>query len=167
MQVAKPGNSCLFLPPIRCIMPNLNTKVSVSAIAFIDSKVEDYQSLIAGVKPGTEVVILDANRDAIEQITEILGDRKNIDSIHIISHGAPGSLQLGKTRFGFKSPSHSESRLKPTGNNSFIQSSLDDLCYETGVSTPGGTGEQATRPFSRTCENRPQIHRSRTISARC
>ncbi|MEK0183471.1 DUF4347 domain-containing protein [Microcoleus anatoxicus] len=192
-------------------MPNLNTKVSVSAIAFIDSKVEDYQSLIAGVKPGTEVVILDANRDAIEQITEILGDRKNIDSIHIISHGAPGSLQLGKTRFsetnletyseqlqqwrsaftdnadiliygcnvasgprvcpqvrrGFKSPSHSESRLKPTGNNSFIQSSLDDLCYETGVSTPGGTGEQATRPFSRTCENRPQIHRSRTISARC
>ncbi|MEK0191193.1 FG-GAP-like repeat-containing protein [Microcoleus anatoxicus] len=33
--------------------------------------------------------------------------------------------------------------MKPTGKNSFIQSSLDDLCYETGVSTPGGTGEQA------------------------
>jgi hypothetical protein len=53
-------------------MPNLNNQVSVRSIAFIDSQVENYQSLIAGVKPGTEVVVLDANRDAIDQITEIL-----------------------------------------------------------------------------------------------
>ncbi|MEG4107675.1 DUF4347 domain-containing protein [Microcoleus sp. S13_C5] len=76
-------------------MPNLNIPVSVRSIAFIDTQVEDYQSLMAGVKPGTEVVVLDGNRDAIDQITEILGHRTNIDSIHIISHGAPGSLQLG------------------------------------------------------------------------
>jgi subtilisin family serine protease len=76
-------------------MPNSKNQVSGSAIAFIDTLVENYQSLIAGVKPGTEVVVLDRNRDAIDQITDILGDRSNIDSIHIVSHGAPGSLQLG------------------------------------------------------------------------
>ena len=76
-------------------MPNLNTQVSRSTIAFIDTQVENYQSLIAGVKPGTEVVVLDGNRDAIAQITQILALRTNIDSIHIVSHGAPGSLQLG------------------------------------------------------------------------
>ena len=80
-------------------MPDLNNQVSGSAIAFIDTKVENYQSLIAGVTPGTEVVVLDANRDAIDQITDILALRTNIDSIHIISHGAPGSLQLGEVRF--------------------------------------------------------------------
>ncbi|TAE01670.1 MAG: DUF4347 domain-containing protein [Oscillatoriales cyanobacterium] len=80
------------------MMPNLKTQVSGSAIAFIDRLVTDYQSLIAGATPNTEVVVLDGNRDAIAQITEVLGDRTNIDSIHIISHGAPGSLQLGKTR---------------------------------------------------------------------
>ncbi|MEZ2319008.1 MAG: DUF4347 domain-containing protein [Microcoleus sp.] len=80
------------------MMPNLKTQVLGSAIAFIDRLVTDYQSLIAGVTPGTEVVVLDGNRDAIDQITEVLGDRTNIDSIHIVSHGAPGSLQLGKTR---------------------------------------------------------------------
>jgi molybdopterin biosynthesis enzyme MoaB len=53
-------------------MPNLNNQVSGSAIAFIDTQVENYQSLIAGVTPGTEVVVLDGNRDAIDQITEIL-----------------------------------------------------------------------------------------------
>ncbi|MBE9092564.1 DUF4347 domain-containing protein [Tychonema sp. LEGE 07203] len=76
-------------------MPNLNDRFSVSAIAFIDTQVPNYQSLIAGVKPGTEVVVLDGNQDAIAQITEVLRDRTNIDSIHIVSHGAPGSLQLG------------------------------------------------------------------------
>ncbi|MEG4048612.1 DUF4347 domain-containing protein, partial [Microcoleus sp. Pol17_C1] len=76
-------------------MPNLNNQVSIKSIAFIDTQVENYQSLVAGVKPGTEVVVLDGNRDAIDQITQILALRTNIDSIHIVSHGAPGSLQLG------------------------------------------------------------------------
>src|SRR4028119_1979777 len=98
MQVAKQGNYCLFLAISRCGMPNLKNQVSGSAIAFIDTQVENYQSLIAGVKPGTEVVVLDGNQDAIDQITDILRDRSNIDSIHIVSHGAPGSLQLGDVR---------------------------------------------------------------------
>jgi hypothetical protein len=77
-------------------MPNLNTQVSPSAIAFIDTKVENYQSLVAGVKPGTEVVVLDGNRDAIDQITQILALRSNRQH-HIISHAGPGgSLQLCK-----------------------------------------------------------------------
>ncbi|MEG4499507.1 DUF4347 domain-containing protein, partial [Microcoleus sp. F10B5] len=76
-------------------MPNLNNQVSSSAIAFIDTQVQNYQSLVAGVTPGTEVVVLDGNRDAIDQITQILALRTNIDSIHIVSHGSPGSLQLG------------------------------------------------------------------------
>jgi len=80
-------------------VPNLNNQVSGSAIAFIDTQVENYQSLTAGVTPGTEVVVLDGNKDAIDQITDILALRSNIDSIHIISHGAPGSLQLGDVRF--------------------------------------------------------------------
>jgi hypothetical protein len=81
---------------------NLNNQASGSAIAFIDTQVENYQGLMAGVKPGTEVVVLDGNKDAIDQITDILRDRSNIDSIHIISHGAPGSLQLGDVRFSLE-----------------------------------------------------------------
>lgn len=60
-------------------MPNLNTQVSGSAIAFIDRQVADYQSLIAGVTSGTEVVVLDENRDAIDQITQILALRSNVN----------------------------------------------------------------------------------------
>ncbi|MEG5116339.1 DUF4347 domain-containing protein, partial [Microcoleus sp. A2-C5] len=67
-------------------------------IVFVDSAVEDWQSLAAGVKPGIEVILVDRTRDGIEQISEALQSRKGIESVHIISHGESGSLQLGKTK---------------------------------------------------------------------
>jgi hypothetical protein len=64
-------------------------------LVFIDSNVEDYQSLISGVSPNAEVIILDETLDGIEQITERLATKQNIEAIHIISHGSPGAVQLG------------------------------------------------------------------------
>src|SRR4028119_1258554 len=68
---------------------------NVSHVVFIDSKVEDYQSLISGVSPNAEVIILDETLGGMEQITERLATKQNIEAIHIISHGSPGSVQLG------------------------------------------------------------------------
>jgi hypothetical protein len=67
-------------------------------IVFVDSAVEDWQSLAVGVKAGTEVILVDRARDGIEQIASALQSRKGIESVHIISHGESGSLQLGQTR---------------------------------------------------------------------
>ncbi|MEG3895802.1 DUF4347 domain-containing protein, partial [Microcoleus sp. SVA1_B6] len=67
----------------------------VSSIAFLDSALPDSQTLHNGIEPGTEVIILDAARDGVAQITAALASRSNIQSIHIISHGRPASLQLG------------------------------------------------------------------------
>src|SRR4028118_528952 len=68
---------------------------NVSSLVFIDSNVEDYQSLISGVSPNAEVIILNERLDGIEQITERLATKQNIEAIHIISHGCPGAVQLG------------------------------------------------------------------------
>src|SRR4028119_746955 len=70
-------------------------KKNVSHLVFIDSNVEDYHNLISGVSPNAEVIILDETRDGIEQITERLAIEENIEAIHIISHGSPGSVHLG------------------------------------------------------------------------
>ncbi|MEG3960449.1 FG-GAP-like repeat-containing protein, partial [Microcoleus sp. herbarium2] len=67
----------------------------VSTLVFIDSNVEGYQSLISGVSPNAEVIILDERLDGIEQITQRLASKQNIEAIHILSHGSPGSVQLG------------------------------------------------------------------------
>ncbi|MDH4556997.1 DUF4347 domain-containing protein, partial [Pseudomonas sp. BN417] len=64
-------------------------------VVFVDSQVKDYQQLVNGLKPGTEVVVLDANKDGLQQIADYLGGRSGIDAIHILSHGDVGKVQLG------------------------------------------------------------------------
>lgn len=66
-------------------------------IIFVDSSINDYQTLLSGIDPNIEVVMLDAERDGVEQIAEILLGRSDISAIHIISHGDAGQLQLGNT----------------------------------------------------------------------
>lgn len=64
-------------------------------IVFVESSIEDYETLLADVNLNATVVLLDSSRDGIEQIAEYLADRQNVDAIHIVSHGSEGSLQLG------------------------------------------------------------------------
>lgn len=64
--------------------------------AFIAADIPDKQTLIDGIHPKLEVTILNPNRDAVAEITAAIKNRK-YSVIHIISHGAPGHLQLGNT----------------------------------------------------------------------
>ncbi len=68
---------------------------STTEVVFVDPTVPDYESLIAGMGPNVEVVVLDASRDGVEQIAESLAGRSGIDAIHLISHGDEGRLNLG------------------------------------------------------------------------
>ncbi|MEG4924534.1 DUF4347 domain-containing protein, partial [Microcoleus sp. F10-D1] len=63
----------------------------------VDSRVENYEQLIGGLKAGTEVFVLNSTKDAIEQITEILGQRNSIKSLHIVSHGREAAVEIGST----------------------------------------------------------------------
>jgi predicted outer membrane repeat protein len=64
-------------------------------IAFIDAGILHPSSLSSQFKAGTEIHLLDAGGDAIDQITQILSSRSNISAVHILSHGSNGALQLG------------------------------------------------------------------------
>ncbi|MBW4686428.1 MAG: DUF4347 domain-containing protein [Komarekiella atlantica HA4396-MV6] len=77
----------------------VNVLEASTNIVFIDTAVSNYQSLVAGIMLGSEVVILDNTQDALAQITEFLAacKSKSVQSVHIISHGSKGSLQLGST----------------------------------------------------------------------
>lgn len=68
-----------------------------SNIAFIDSNIDEYQDLVKGLEPNTEIWVLDPQQDAITQITQVLSDLSDIKSLSIFSHGSDGNLQLGAT----------------------------------------------------------------------
>uniref|UniRef100_UPI0035664008 DUF4347 domain-containing protein n=1 Tax=Psychromonas sp. TaxID=1884585 RepID=UPI0035664008 len=73
-------------------------------LLVIDAGVEDYSLLVeslqaqAGDDTILEVLILDSNRNGIEQLSEILADRQDLDALHLISHGSSGSLQIGNSQ---------------------------------------------------------------------
>ena len=69
----------------------------IQEIVFIDSRVKDADLIIANLSSNSTVVMLNADSDGLAQIAQALAGRTGIDGIHIVSHGAPGEMQLGST----------------------------------------------------------------------
>ena len=68
-------------------------------IVFIDSGVRDAQVLADEIRPGVEVIRLEAGSDGLAQIAERMAGKNGIEAVHIISHGSEGVLQLGSIMF--------------------------------------------------------------------
>ena len=71
-------------------------------LILVDSNVEDSDLLIAGILNSNEdrsfeVRLLDPNEDGIEQISQILDGSTNYSSVHIVSHGSDGQVNLGNS----------------------------------------------------------------------
>ncbi|HYD60493.1 MAG TPA: DUF4347 domain-containing protein [Noviherbaspirillum sp.] len=78
-------------------------------IVFIDSSVTEAEELagrIAADNTGQrslEIFIIDASRDGVDQISKILSTHRDLDAMHIISHGQSGALKLGSNLLDSKS----------------------------------------------------------------
>ena len=70
---------------------------SINQIVFIDSRVQDIPTLLAGFPADAEVHVIDASHDGLAQMNQVLAGRSGIDAIHVFSHGSAGALQLGST----------------------------------------------------------------------
>ena len=78
------------------VKQNLQQVRQQKRLMVIDTRVENYRQLTTGVTPETKVALIDPKRDGIEQITELLSNYPT-NSLHIVCHGDPGILYLGKT----------------------------------------------------------------------
>lgn len=114
-------------------------------VIFIDSAVDNYQDLVKGADPNAEVVILDANRSGIQQITEVLAAQQNIEAIHIVSHGNEASLQLGSDLLTGANLEHFTDQIQQWGNA--LTESGDLLLYGCDVAA-GSIGEAFVNKLS-------------------
>lgn len=80
---------------VRAVDPALNN--GRKEVAFIDTGVADYQTLVDGVRAGVEVVLLDAREDGLAQMALWAQSHSGYDAIHVLSHGTQGSIFLGNT----------------------------------------------------------------------
>ncbi len=73
----------------------LNAHLAPREVLFIDPGVADWPVLRDGVKPGVEVVLLDAGKDGLAQMAAWAQGRSGYGAIHLLSHGSPGTVHLG------------------------------------------------------------------------
>jgi hypothetical protein len=108
-------------------------------IAFIDTRVAEYQVLIDGLDPGTEYYLIDQASDGLDQIASLLQGRTGIDALHIISHGSSGSVLLGSSVIDSAALATHASQLHSIGQS--LTESADILLYGCNVGA-GATGLQ-------------------------
>lgn len=110
---------------------------AATEITFILSNLPDLETLLAGLPAGSEVHVLDANGDALAEMAGILEGRSGIDAIHLMSHGAPGSLQLGQTSLSNATLGQHGAQLAAIGAS--LSDDADLLIYGCNVAA-GETG---------------------------
>ncbi len=109
------------------------------SIVFVDWRVADIDSLIAGMPADAEVDIIDGASDGLDQIAARLQGRSDIDAIHIISHGSAGSVYLGSGVIDSAALATHTSQLDGIGKS--LTESGDILLYGCNVAA-GNVGVQ-------------------------
>ena len=65
-----------------------------SEILFVDPSVSDIATILGGLRPEVEAIVLGSSRPAARQIAEALHGRRGLDAVHVIAHGAPGQVRF-------------------------------------------------------------------------
>lgn len=78
-------------------------EISSKQVVIVDSSVPDYETLLQGIEGDFEVVVLEQGRDGVEQLAEALSNMKDVETVHIISHGDEGRLYLGSAELTIES----------------------------------------------------------------
>ena len=82
-----------------------------NALVILDAGV-DYLPLLAADLSSADLLVLDSQKDGLAQITAALTARQSVSSLHIVSHGSPGCLQLGNTQLSFENLNRDADQLK-------------------------------------------------------
>ena len=85
------------------------------SVAFVDTRLDQVEQLIAGIE-ADQIVLIDAQQNGVEQITQTLSQHDSLSSVHIFSHGSSGSLQLGNTSLTTNSLSRYSEQLSQWGD---------------------------------------------------
>ena len=109
------------IEPIPDLKSDRTDEAGVRELVFVSDNVADYEKLIADLQKGDdnrviETVILDSDRDGIEQVSEILADRSGLSAIHFITHGSDGQINLGSTSLNSATLQQNSDSISAWGN---------------------------------------------------
>ncbi len=100
-------------------------------VAFIDTTVKDYHTLFDGVDEGVEIYLV----SSLAEISAVLQTQKDIDAIHILSHGNTGAIAVGNDVLNRDTLGHNAPLLEAMKNS--LSQNGDILLYACNVASDG------------------------------
>ncbi len=73
----------------------MTTETHPREIVFIDSRMPQLEALLAAMRPGVDLVMLDGSHDGLAQIADYLMAHSGGQAVHVVSHGRAGGVELG------------------------------------------------------------------------
>ncbi len=96
--------SCLLLPAGIAVSENVTGLEHFrQEIVYVCENVDGYEQVVGSILAEedehrqVDIVVLERKKDGVEQIATSLASYDNIDTVHIISHGVDGAVNLGNT----------------------------------------------------------------------
>ena len=72
----------------------LPTTPRASEFLFVDPAVSDLDTILGNLRPEVHAIVLNARWPAARQIAIGLAGRQDLDTVHVIAHGAPGRVSF-------------------------------------------------------------------------
>ena len=119
--------------------PSLNN--GKTEVVFVDTSVADYRTLVAAVKPGIEVELIDGSQGGLAQIAKWSETHSGYDSISILSHGAEGQVKLGTDIITDSSLADASARAELVRIGQALKAGGDILLYGCDVAA-GAEGQR-------------------------
>lgn len=108
-------------------------------LVLVNENVSDYEQLIAGLEQEVdrafEVIVLDAGRDGIDQVSEILGGRNDLGAVHFVTHGDEGRINLGSSWLSSDTLEESGDQVAAWGDS--LREEGDIIFYGCNVAASG------------------------------
>src|SRR3989440_12614019 len=88
-------NAHAAVPEFQVETSSMTTATRKREIAFIDRGVDDLATLLAGIRPDVEPILLSNGESAPRQMARAVQEREGqLDAIHVIAHGKPGEISF-------------------------------------------------------------------------
>jgi len=76
----------------------LSHKLLTKELVIIDQAVPDKHLFYQNIKPNTDIKEINSQLDGLQQLTALLSQYQNLDSLHIVSHADRGVIYLGNSQ---------------------------------------------------------------------
>ncbi|WP_156528463.1 Ig-like domain-containing protein, partial [Bradyrhizobium stylosanthis] len=95
-------------------------------IAFIDPGIDDLQTLLGGMRPDVEAVLLNDHEPAPRQMARAVQGREGLfDAIHVIAHGRPGEVSFSSGALSLRNVQEQAEDLSRVGAAGRIDATLN------------------------------------------